>query len=62
MTATTICGATMATCTCAICSEYPWYDQEPRVRNLPDRCSFWADLPAELRPTEWVPVEIGAKP
>ena len=44
----------------AVCNGFPWYGEEPSADRLKrsSRCSFWADLPAEDRPPDWVPVEI----
>ncbi len=45
-----------------VCRGYPWYGKAPADVELPLRCSFWADLPAELRPPEWVPIALVEHP
>jgi Fe-S-cluster containining protein len=42
-----------------ICRDFPWYGREPHLIDISKRCSFWADLPAEMRPPDWQPVTIG---
>lgn len=41
-----------------VCSDYPWYGGKPKPLDIA-HCSFWADLPSENRPPEWVAVKIG---
>lgn len=47
-----------------VCSSFPWYGRPPTndFTSLNDHCSFWADLPADQRPAEWVSVSIGSSP
>lgn len=42
----------------AICGNFPYYGSETITARLPKRCSYWADLPAEQRPSDWQPVEL----
>lgn len=35
-----------------ICSGFPWYNKEPKLKYLPTKCSFWQDLPFSQRPKE----------
>ena len=39
-----------------LCRDYPWYSEPPKANLGSPRCSFWADVPEEERPAEWVPV------
>lgn len=43
-----------------ICRGFPWYQRDPEGANIAGlpRCSFWADLPEDQRPSDWVPVEL----
>lgn len=44
-----------------ICTDFPYYQNatlDPATIHLPLECSYWADVPEELRPTEWVPVTL----
>lgn len=38
-----------------VCRDYPWYGKTPAREHAPrsDRCSFWLDLPDDVRPVQW---------
>lgn len=42
-----------------LCQGFPWYGGDVVPDRLTgNRCSFWADVPVDQRPAEWVPVAI----
>ncbi len=43
-----------------VCKNYPWYGQEPTVRGLPLRCSYWSDVEVELWPAGAQPLPVPA--